>query len=92
MTLSFTKPVAGRKVHGTCNETGKNRRKPLCKRTLLAGSLTFIAHQGTNKVRFAGRISRTKKLAPGSYTLQITATNAQGKASAPQSLSFTIVR
>ncbi len=93
VTLSFTQQAAGRKVHGKCvAPSAKNRRKPRCTRTILAGSFTFTGHPGTNKVRFAGRISRTKKLKTGRYTLQITATNTQGKRSAPQSLTFTIVK
>jgi hypothetical protein len=93
VTLSFTQPAAGRKVHRKCVAPGaKNRRKPRCTRTILAGGFSFTGHPGTNKVRFAGRISRTKKLKPGRYTLQITATNTQGKRSAPRSLTFTIVK
>jgi predicted phage tail protein len=60
--------------------------------SVLAGTLTLSAHPGTNKVRFAGRISQTRKLKLGRFTLQIIAINAQGQRSAPQSLSFTIVK
>jgi hypothetical protein len=52
----------------------------------------LTGHLGINRVRFAGRISRTKKLKTGRYTLQITATNTQGGRSAPRSLTFTIVK
>ena len=81
--FSFTRHAAARKVHGRCvAQTKKNRDKPRCTRTIAAGALTFPGHPGTNKVRFAGRISNTNKLRPGRYTLQITATDAQGKRSA----------
>jgi hypothetical protein len=90
--FSFTQQAPGRKVHRKCvAQTKKNRHKPRCTRTTVAGSFTFTGHQGTNTVRFAGRISPAKKLKPGKYTLQITAT-AQGQRSAPQSLTFTIVK
>jgi hypothetical protein len=56
------------------------------------GTLTFTAHIGTNKVAFEGRISASKQLKLGRYTLVITATNAAGRSSKPRSLSFTIVK
>jgi len=61
-------------------------------RTATAGGLTFTGHSGTNKVKFQGRVSATKKLKPGRYTLVITATDSAGARSSPESLSFTIVK
>jgi hypothetical protein len=91
VTFSFGQHAGGRKVHRAClAPTKKNRRKPRCRRTILAGTLTFRGHQGTNRVRFAGRISPTNKLKPGRYTVRITATNTQGASSSPRSLTFTI--
>lgn len=49
-------------------------------------------HEGVNRIRFAGSVSRIKKLEPGRYTLVITAKNATGKRSVRRSLRFTIVR
>jgi hypothetical protein len=49
-------------------------------------------HAGTNKVRFQGRLSRTKKLQPGRYTLTITAIDSAGNRSNAKTTSFTIVR
>jgi hypothetical protein len=93
VTFSFAQSVSGRKVGGKCvAQTDKNRRKPACRRTATAGTLTFMGHSGTNKVAFQGRISPAKKLKPGSYTLVITATSPAGVRSAPKSLSFTIVK
>jgi hypothetical protein len=68
-----------------------------CKRTVTAGTLSFTGHSGMNRVVFQGRISRANKLKPGRYTLVITATNtagqtSAGQTSAPQKLSFTIVK
>jgi hypothetical protein len=54
--------------------------------------LTVNAHAGTNKVRFQGRLSRSKKLKPGRYTLTITATDSAGNRSRPNSTSFTIAQ
>jgi hypothetical protein len=93
VTFSFAQSVSGRKVSGKCvAQTKKSRRKPACRRTVTAGTLTFTGHSGTNKVAFQGRISPVEKLEPGRYTLVITATNSAGERSAPQSLSFTIVK
>ncbi len=93
VTFGFAQSVSGRKVSGKCvAHTKKSRRKPACRRIVTAGTLTFTGHSGTNKVAFQGRISPVEKLKPGRYTLVITATNPAGERSAPQSLSFTIVK
>ena len=70
----------------------KNRHKPSCKRTVTRGNLSFSGHIGLNKIVFQGRISRSKKLGLGRYTLLITATNSAGQHSGAQSPRFAIVR
>jgi hypothetical protein len=93
VSFTFTQQVGGRKVNGRCvAQSKKNRRKHACKRTLTRGTLSFTGHAGTNKVSFQGRISHSKKLGLGSYTLVITATNAAGQHSSTKQLSFTIVK
>ena len=72
--------------------TRKNHKRRVCKRAVMAGTLSLAGHSGTNNVLFQGRISRHKKLNPGRYTLVIEATNTAGQKSKPQNLSFTIVR
>ncbi len=90
VTFTFTRPAGGRKIGKRCvAETKKNEKRKRCTRTVVAGSLTFSAHAGTNKVRFDGRISKHRKLAPGSYTLLVIA-SASGKISATRALHFTI--
>jgi hypothetical protein len=92
VSFAFTQQVSGRNIKGKCvAQSPKNRHSHPCRRTVTHGTLTLAAHQGLDKVRFAGRISARHKLGLGRYTLTITATNAQGK-TAPRSLSFTIVR
>jgi DNA-binding beta-propeller fold protein YncE len=92
MSFRFTQQVRGRKVGHRCiAQTNKNRHRASCRRTVTAGTLSFAGHSGTNKVVFQGRISRSRKLKPGRYTLVMTATNFAGARSAPVSLSFTIV-
>jgi len=86
----FAEPASGRKVGKACvAPTGRNKHKHRCTRIVIAGTLTFSGHAGNNKVRFEGRISKNKKLKPGSYTLLATAT-ALGKRSATRALQFTI--
>ena len=88
--LDFTQPAGGRQVNGKCvPPTKRNRRKPGC--ALGRGSLTFAAHAGLNTVRFAGWLSRTRKLTPGKHTLTITAITP-GIGATSQQLRFTIVR
>ncbi len=93
ISFSFTQRLAGHKVGGKCvAQTKRNRHKPGCKRSVTQATLSFTGHSGTNKVVFQGRVSRSKKLKPGRYTLVITATNSAGARSAPKSLGFTIVK
>ncbi|HXR28849.1 MAG TPA: hypothetical protein VN772_04665, partial [Solirubrobacteraceae bacterium] len=90
VTFRFTQAAGGRKVGKRClAQTNRNKGKRRCTRTLLAGTLTFAAHAGTNKVRFDGLISKHVKLRPGGYTLRATAI-ASGKQSATRTLQFTI--
>jgi hypothetical protein len=91
--FEFTRLEAGRKVGHKC--VAKNRRnakRKSCTHAVTAGTLSIGAHAGVNKVVFQGRISRSKKLEPGRYTLVITATDSAGQASAPRNLAFTIVK
>jgi hypothetical protein len=57
-TLQFTQRVSGRRAGKRCvAQTRRNRHKRKCTRTITAGTLSYTAHAGVNKVRFAGRIS-----------------------------------
>lgn len=91
--FTFTTQLSGRRVGGRCvAETHGNHHRRACRRTVVAGVLAFTGRVATNRVRFQGRISRSKKLRPGTYTLTIVATNAEGARSAPVMLRFTILR
>ena len=93
VTLTFTQQVAGRRLHGRCvAPTKRNRRRPSCRRTLKRGELSFQAHKGANTVSFQGRISRSRRLPLGAYTLTAAASNAAGQRSATSRLAFTIVK
>jgi hypothetical protein len=86
----FARQLPGRKLDGRCVAPNrKNAKRRTCKRSVRAGKLSFAADSATDRVLFQGRISRTHRLAPGGYTLTITASNSAGSTS--ESLSFTIV-
>ena len=63
------------------------------KRYVKAGTLGGLsAKAGKNKVRFQGRLSRSKSLKPGSYRVVVGATDAAGNKSQPKNgPTFTIV-
>ncbi len=91
--LAFAARRAGRRVKGRCVAPSRNNRhRPPCERTVGRGSLAFTGHAGANRISFQGRISPSKTLAPGRYTVVIVATAADGRHSASSRLSFTIVR
>jgi hypothetical protein len=93
LTLTFTQRLSGRRVHGKCvAQTKKNKVKPRCKRAVTAGTLTLAADQGSNKIRFYGRLSPTKRLKPSSYAVTIAATNAAQQRSTSRPLKFKIVK
>jgi hypothetical protein len=90
--LLFRQTLPGRNVRRRCvASTRKHRRRRSCTRTVTRGRLSLTAHAGVNTVSFQGRISRTKKLPPGRYTLVIIATNSAGQRATAR-LTFTIVR
>ena len=92
VALSFSQRTPGRKVRGKClNQNAKNKHKPRCIRTRVAGTLRFTARQGPIRVHFEGRVSPTRRLKPGRYTLTITAA-AAGKRTTSRPLSFRIVK
>jgi hypothetical protein len=92
VTLRFSRRVSGRKVGHRCLPASRKARpRKTCELSLNSGALSFTAHSGLNRVVFQGRLSSRRKLAPGSYSLLVTASDAAGARSAPKQLRFTIV-
>jgi hypothetical protein len=92
-TVEFSQPKSGRKVARRCvRRTRGNKRKPHCTIHKVRGILSANAHAGINKVGFQGRLSRSKKLNPGRYTLTVTAIDAAGNRSKAKATSLTIAR
>ncbi len=91
INLSFTQTLRGRAVGSRCvTPTDSNRHRRSCSRLLIAATLSFPGHSGVNRLVFQGRVTRSKRLEPGHYTVLVTATNAAGQRSGARSLSFTI--
>ena len=92
VSFTFDEQVSGPSVGKRCRaKTRQSATSRSCVRTTRAGTFAVTGHAGTNKVIFQGRISRSRRLKPGRYTLFITATNSL-RTSAPQKLSFMIVK
>jgi hypothetical protein len=91
--LNFEHLKAGHRSGRRCVTTVRRlSRSRGCMPIVSAGTLGFAAHAGTSSVAFQGRLSRSKRLRPGSYLLIISAANSFGLKSAPRQLAFTIVR
>jgi hypothetical protein len=89
--FTFTQLVGGRRVNGRCvAQSGKNRHKRPCKRTISRMAFSVNGQPGARKLAFQGT-ARGKRLPPGPYEVTLVASDA-GLSSAPKSLSFTIVR
>jgi hypothetical protein len=92
VTARFTQTAAGRLVGRSCvAPSRRNARRRHCSRTLARGTLSLPGHAGVNRVIFQGKVTRSRRLAPGRYTLTVMAANSAGS-STPSSLAFTILR
>jgi hypothetical protein len=90
--FAFTQHTDGRRAGGKCvAQTKANRRKHGCRRTVKRGTLSLVGRSGLNKVVFEGRISNSRRLPLGVYTVRITALDPAGESSTPRVLSFTVV-
>ncbi|MGH2850776.1 MAG: protease pro-enzyme activation domain-containing protein, partial [Solirubrobacteraceae bacterium] len=87
VTLRIARVVHGRLAGGRCVSAASKGRS--CTRNLNVGTLpTVAARAGTTPVAFAGRTS-SGTLAPGTYTVTITALGASGQATVAR-LRFTV--
>ncbi len=80
--LTFQRALKGRRVGKRCvKQTAANRSKPACKRFRGVGSLTRAGKAGANSLSFQGRLTRAKKLRPGTYRVAARARDAAGQSS-----------
>jgi subtilisin-like proprotein convertase family protein len=90
-TFTVLRTESGRKAKGKCKKRTKaNRKLPRCTRTTTVGTFTRTDAAGPNQFKFSGRV-KNRKLKPGKYVLQATATSAGGT-SAPVSANFKILK
>lgn len=90
--LAFSRRLAGRKVGHRCVAPDRaNARRRRCTLTTSAGALTLAGHEGVDRIAFDGRLSATRRLRPGAYSVTVRASNSSG-ASAAHSLSFQVAR
>ena len=76
VALSFAQAEPGREAAKTCKRTNRsNLAKRRCTRYVTVGSFMVQGRSGPNTVSFAGTISRSKRLSPGSYKLTATPTD-----------------
>lgn len=89
---SFGKAVPGRRVGKSCRKPSRsNRSKRKCTRYKAASGFSVNGKAGANKVAFASKLSRSKRLSLGKYKLTATPTNAAGKGAA-RTTKFNLVR
>ena len=91
--FTVTRATAGRRAtSGRCvAATRRNRGARACTRAVpVPGGFSRPGPAGPSRFRFSGRIAATK-LAPGRYRL-IATPSQSGRAAAPASIGFTIVR
>jgi hypothetical protein len=88
--LVFVKHVHGYEINQKCVVETRDRHGRPCVRTISKGSLSAAGKAGENVVAFDGCTSRSHKLGPGDYMLEIKATNRAGQ-SETSKLSFTIL-
>jgi hypothetical protein len=92
LRLAFSRQAIGRRVAGACVAPApRNRRRRPCKRWVRGGALGASGHGGANTIPFRGTLGDHRRLAPGQYTLILTAILPGTGASVTRRLTFTIV-
>jgi virginiamycin B lyase len=79
VTLSFVQYANGRRNGRRCVRNRRSGRR--CRITYVRGKLVVSGKLGLNKLRFQGRITRRKTLAPGTYSLIVSAKDPSGNVS-----------
>ena len=81
VTLSFQQKTIGRRAGSRCvKPTPRNRGKRACRRFVTKGSTrSLLGKVGLNRVRFQGRLTRSKRLALGTYRVVVNTSNAAGR-------------
>ena len=88
VTLSYLQYASGRKKGSRCLLKQRTGRR--CTITYTRGKLVVSGKKGLNKLRFQGRLSRSKTLKPGRYTMVISAKDPAGNVSKSQKTTLTL--
>ena len=92
VVFTVQRKLAGRRAGRRCvAPRASNRRARRCVRTRRFGSFREQGVEGTNVLRFSGRVGG-RRLAPGRYQLVAVASDATGTRSKPRTLNFRITR
>jgi hypothetical protein len=93
VTIGFQRVRAGRRVGRRCvKPTPGNRSRRPCKRFVRAGSIpAFAGKVGLNKVRFQGRLTRSRRLGLGTYRVVLSVVDSAANRSTRNGPTFTIV-
>jgi len=93
--LTFAQRLAGRRVGKVCRKATRRLRKArACVRLVTVSPSVTIrgAKQGSNSVRIAGRLSKSRTLRPGRYSVTVVATDVAGNRSLPRTARMTVDR
>ena len=91
VTLTFERRTMGRRVRGRCRPASRSRRGPRCVHWGRAGQLNYVVPGGEVGVLFAGRLSRRRALASGTYRLSAEASGDDRARSNVRRTSFRLV-
>jgi hypothetical protein len=93
VTLGFQRVRSGRRVGRKCvKATPRNRSRRPCKRFVNAGSIpAFVGKVGLTRVRFQGRLTRSRRLALGSYRVVLSVVDSAANRRTQTGPTFTIV-
>lgn len=91
--LGFRRARPGRRRGGRCvpARVAQPAARPCTRYAPVAGSIRLDGVRGINRLRFAGRVTRKRRLRPGRYRLTATAEDAAGKRSGSVHSRFTLL-
>lgn len=89
-TVHSDRVVRLRYVFKRCAPQRRKQSRRACSRTRARGTISVRGRAGKNRLHFYGRLSKKRKLTPGTYVLEITGRASTGPRSNPTTVRFTI--
>jgi hypothetical protein len=90
VTFAFSALAARGGSSQRCAAHGARGARGRCAQAVTRASFSFPADEGTNRLVFEGRPGAGELLAAGAYEVEVTARDAAGRSTTPQSLRFAI--